>query len=85
MPVSYTMGGITRAPHIHFIVRVNNKRMLTTQMYIKGHPLNNKDIILQGVNNREQKDALQPEFVPLKNKDNEYSVNFNIVMKVEFL
>lgn len=80
MPVSYSMGGITRAPHIHFLVRVNNKRMLTTQMYIKGNHLNEKDIVLQGIRNREQREALQPEFVPLKNKDKEYSVNFKIVI-----
>lgn len=80
MPVSYTMGRITRAPHIHFLVNSNHKRMLTTQMYIKDHPLNKNDMVLQGVNNKEQKEALQPEFVKLKNKDNEYSVNFNLVI-----
>ena len=42
--------------------------------------LNKKDIVLQGVMNKEQKEALQPEFVQLKNKENEYSVNFNIVI-----
>ena len=80
MPVSYTMGRITRAPHIHFLVNAGNKRMLTTQMYIKGHPLNIKDIVLQGVKNQEQKEVLQPEFVKLRNKDNEYSVNFNLLI-----
>ena len=80
MPVSYTMGRITRAPHIHFLVNVNNKRMLTTQMYIKGHHLNKKDVVLQGIVDREQREALQPEFVKLRNKDNEYSVNFDIVI-----
>lgn len=80
MPVSYTMGRITRAPHIHFLVSASNKRMLTTQMYIKGHHLNKKDVVLQGIINREQKEALQPEFVKTRNKDNEYSVDFNIVI-----
>ena len=79
MPVSYTMGSITRAPHIHFIVMVNGERMLTTQMYIKGDSLNDKDMILQGIRNIDQRESLQPEFVPLKNRKNEYSVNFNIV------
>ena len=80
MPVSYTMGRITRAPHIHFLVNVGNRRMLTTQIYIKGHHLNKKDIVLQGVKNREQKEALQPEFVQLRDKDNEYSVHFDVVI-----
>ena len=80
MPVSYTMGGITRAPHIHFIVTVNGKRMLTTQMYIKGNSLNDRDMVLQGIGNKEQRESLQPAFVPVKNKENEFSVNFNIVI-----
>src|SRR5688572_31131541 len=36
-PVSYTLQGQFRAPHIHFIVGRNGKRILTTQMMIKGH------------------------------------------------
>jgi len=80
MPVSYTMGRITRAPHIHFLVNVNHKRMLTTQIYIKGHHLNEKDIVLQRVSDREQREALQPEFVQVRNKDNEYSVHFDVVI-----
>ena len=80
MPVSYTMGSITRAPHIHFIVMVNGERMLTTQMYIKGNSLNERDMVLQGIRNNDRKESLQPEFVPLKNRKNEYSVNFNIVI-----
>lgn len=80
MPVSYSMGRITRAPHIHFLIRVNGKRMLTTQMYIKGDRLNERDIVLQGIRSQEQRNTLLPEFVPQKNKVNEYSVNFNIVI-----
>ena len=80
MPVSYTMGRITRAPHIHFLVMVNGKRMLTSQIYIKGNGLNDRDMVLQGIKNKKQREALQPEFVPQKNEDNEYYVNFNIVI-----
>ena len=80
VPVSYTMGSITRAPHIHFIVMINGERMLTTQMYIKGNSLNERDMVLQGIRNSDQKESLQREFVPLKNRKNEYSVNFNIVI-----
>jgi protocatechuate 3,4-dioxygenase beta subunit len=79
-PVSYTMGRITRAPHIHFIIRVNGKRMLTTQMYIRDNSLNEKDMVLQGIRDSKQRESLQPEFIPEKNKKNEYSVNFNIVL-----
>ena len=80
MPVSYTMGSITRAPHIHFIVMVNGKRMLTTQMYIRGNSLNKRDMVLQGIKDSAQRESLQPEFIPVKNREHEYSVNFNIVL-----
>lgn len=43
----------TRPPHIHFEVTGRTNR-LTTQMYFPGEPLNDKDLLLQGLrSNRE--------------------------------
>ncbi len=36
-----------RPPHLHFRVSKLGYRELVTQMYFKGHPLNDKDLILQ--------------------------------------
>jgi protocatechuate 3,4-dioxygenase beta subunit len=42
-PVSYTLQGQFRAPHIHVAVSRNGKRTLTTQVGIRGHEDNPKD------------------------------------------
>src|SRR4051812_11790804 len=39
-PVIY---GIRTAPHIHFRVKKGDRELLTTQMYVKGHPGNERD------------------------------------------
>ena len=36
------------APHIHFMVRTKGREPWTTQLYIKGHPGNQRDGILRG-------------------------------------
>ncbi len=38
----------TRPPHIHFRVNAPGFLELTSQMYFEGHPLNEKDLILEG-------------------------------------
>jgi protocatechuate 3,4-dioxygenase beta subunit len=38
-----------RPPHIHFRVAKTGFRDLVTQMYFKDHPLNDLDLILQGI------------------------------------
>ena len=79
-PLPYTLGGVTRAPHIHFIVRVGGKRMLTTQVFIKGHELNDTDMLLMEIRDREAREALQPEYLPKNGKMDEFSVTFDIVL-----
>ena len=45
-PVSYAQYGITRAPHVHFAINRNGRRVLTTQVLIAGDPLNATDDVL---------------------------------------
>lgn len=47
-----------RPPHIHFKVSKRGYHELITQMYWKGHPLNNEDKILQNVPARLRNDVL---------------------------
>ncbi len=42
MPVSYA----NRPPHIHIKIKYKGREILTTQLYIKDHPENNKDGLL---------------------------------------
>jgi protocatechuate 3,4-dioxygenase beta subunit len=48
VPGAYPAGnGWIRPPHIHVKVHVRGYPSLTTQLYFKDHPLNEKDLILQ--------------------------------------
>jgi len=48
MPGAYPAAeGWMRPPHIHFRVSRRGYHELTTQMYFAGHPLNDRDLILQ--------------------------------------
>ena len=48
-PVSYTLMGMFRAPHIHYAVSQNGKRVFTTQVGIVGHPDNAKDQLFKAM------------------------------------
>ena len=72
-----------RTPHIHFKIKKSGKELLTTQMYVKGHPGNEKDGIWKGVKDEKQRAAITPEFVKIpKSKLNELAVNFDLVLGV---
>ena len=45
-PVSYSQYGLTRAPHVHFAISRNGRRVLTTQVHVAGDPLNADDGVL---------------------------------------
>jgi protocatechuate 3,4-dioxygenase beta subunit len=79
-PVAYTLG-ITRTPHIHVVVNKGAERMLTTQLYIKGHPLNRQDIVLRGIRGKTAREAVLVDFKPLKgSRLGELAANFDIVI-----
>ena len=76
-PVPY----VGRTPHIHFAINVRGKRILTTQLYMQGEPLNAKDGIYQRIGNATAQAAVTKEFAPLKGaKANELAVSFDIVL-----
>jgi protocatechuate 3,4-dioxygenase beta subunit len=79
-PVPYQFG-IRRTPHIHVIVRKGDKRLLTTQMYIKGHPFNERDVVLQSIRGMAAREAVLVDFEPLKGSTTgELSANFDMVI-----
>lgn len=76
-PVPYTF----RTAHIHFAVNKGGKRLMSTQMYVKGHELNARDGILQSVRNAKQREMLLAEFKPMKDsRVGELTANFDIVL-----
>ncbi len=76
-PVPY----VGRTPHIHFAVDMRGKRVLTTQLYMQGEPLNEKDGIYQRIGDAKAKAAVTKAFAPLKGaKANELATSFDIVL-----
>ncbi len=59
-PVSYAVSGtdIVRAPHIHVAVSTRGVRRLTSQLYIAGEALNDRDVALSSVTNPAQRSGL---------------------------
>jgi protocatechuate 3,4-dioxygenase, beta subunit len=76
-PVAYD----NRTPHIHFAIDRNDKRALTTQLYVNGEPLNEKDGIFRNVRNPRDREALLVEFKPIpQSKLGEVAARFDIVI-----
>jgi protocatechuate 3,4-dioxygenase beta subunit len=61
-PVSYTVTALTppltRAPHIHIAISTRGVRRLTSQLYVAGDPLNERDIALSMVSDPAQRSGL---------------------------
>ncbi len=67
-----------RTPHIHYIVKQGDKRMLTTQLYIKGFSGNEQDGIYRSLKDRE---LVTADFKPLKDsKIGEVAAHFELVL-----
>ena len=69
-----------RTPHIHFAISKGGKRVLTTQLYIKGHPQNKRDGILQRIDANSRASVLC-DFNPIKGSImGELEANFDIII-----
>ncbi len=76
-PVAYT----PRTPHIHVAVNVKNRRMLTTECYVKGEKQNADDFILNRIRDRKARESLILEYKPIKgSKIGELAAHFDIVI-----
>jgi protocatechuate 3,4-dioxygenase beta subunit len=70
-----------RAPHIHFAISRNGKRVLTTQLLVAGETLNEKDGLLRRLGNDKVKQTVLTEFKPMPDsKIGELLANWNIVL-----
>lgn len=76
-PVAYP----GRTPHIHFAINKGGKRILTTQLYIKGEPQNERDGIYRSVRDPKARESITVDFKPIKeSKIGELAALFNIVL-----
>jgi protocatechuate 3,4-dioxygenase beta subunit len=72
-----------RTPHIHYKVKRSGKELLTTQLYIKGHPGNEKDGVWKGLKDKKAQEAVTKEFAPLKGaRAGELAARFDLVLGV---
>lgn len=79
-PVPYRLFGMFRAPHIHFAVSQNGRRVFTTQLLVNGHPDNERDGLLQRVRDPAARQSVLADFKPLKESTiGELTANFDIV------
>ena len=75
-PVPY---GGARTAHIHFAIDKNGHRLLTTQLYVKDNPDNERDFIFRS--SRAARDRLSAAFEPLPDSEiGELTANFDIVI-----
>ena len=58
-PVAY--GG--RTPHIHVKVKLGSRVLLTTQLYVAGDPLNERDFLWRGLRDNTDRAALTVPFI----------------------
>ena len=76
-PVPYT----GRTPHIHVKVKKGERELLTTQIFVNGHPQNNRDMVFGGIRDLIDRELVLVDFKPLKDsKNGELSARFDIVV-----
>jgi protocatechuate 3,4-dioxygenase beta subunit len=77
-PVSYPD---RPAPHIHFIVKKGERKLLTSQIYIAGHANNPRDFVFASLRDPIDRELVQTEFKPMKDsKIGELAAHFDIVV-----
>jgi protocatechuate 3,4-dioxygenase beta subunit len=69
-----------RTPHIHVKLRKGGRELLTTQMYVRGHALNERDGILRSIHDPMQRASLLVPFLPSIERPGELAARFDIVL-----
>jgi protocatechuate 3,4-dioxygenase beta subunit len=72
-----------RTPHIHVGISRNGHRIYTTQLFVKGERLNERDGIFRSIRDPQALDTVLVDFKPMKDsKLGELTANFDIVLGV---
>ncbi len=80
-PVSYTLQGQFRAPHIHVAVSRGGQRLMATQAMVADHEDNAGDLIVERIRDPAALASLMVEYVPLPGSTlGELTGNFDIVL-----
>src|SRR4029077_15443607 len=54
------------APHIHFMINPKRREPRTTQLYIIGHPGNQRDGLYRAIGDAKGQEAVTVDFAPVK-------------------
>ena len=72
---------VGRPPHIHYAIYANGERILTTQLYIKGDPRNEKDFLFKEAKTATAKSTIVTDFKPIPgSKTGELTANWDVVV-----
>jgi protocatechuate 3,4-dioxygenase beta subunit len=72
---------VGRAPHIHFAIKKNGQRLLTTQLYVKGDPQNEKDFLFKEAKTPQAKATLVTDFTPIPGlKTGELQAKWDVIV-----
>ena len=78
-PVAYATGG--RVPHIHYAVNLNGHRVLTTQLFLKGHEGNEDDGVIRSAQRAGNIGSLFVEFNPMPgSRIGELATSFDLII-----
>jgi protocatechuate 3,4-dioxygenase beta subunit len=69
-----------RTPHIHVKLQKGGRELLTTQLYVQGHPLNERDGVLRSLRDNQQRASLMVPFLSSQSHPGELAARFDIVM-----
>lgn len=70
-----------RTPHIHVKVKMGNRELLTTQLYIKGEQRNERDGVLRHIRDARARESVMVDFRPIpESKIGEVSARFDIIL-----
>lgn len=80
-PVSYTLQGQFRAPHIHVAVSKAGRRLMATQAMVAGHEDNAGDLIVERIRDPAALESIMVEYRPLPGSSlDELTASFDIVL-----
>jgi protocatechuate 3,4-dioxygenase beta subunit len=69
------------APHIHVKVKKASRELLTTQIFVNGHPGNDRDGVFRGVRDLVDRELVLVDFKPVPDsKVGEFAARFDIVL-----
>jgi len=72
-----------RCPHIHVKIKKGDRELLTTQLFVNGHPQNARDGVFRGIRDPLDRELVLVDFKPIKeSRLGELSAQFDIVLGV---